>query len=125
MLSSQIALSNGLTFLAYATGIIFILISVFLIKLLIDMSRLTKNLDSTLDIVKVELEPTLKEIKESLQSINSFVKSADQRVDSAKKLLIDTVGLGANALSKLKNVSGSLVCGALKGFTTIFKLFSK
>ena len=125
MFSSQLALNNGLTFLAYSTGIIFILISVFLIKLLIDLSRLTKNLDTTLNMVKSELEPTLQEVKASLQSINSFVKSADQRVNSLKNTVLGGFGIGMGAISKLKNASGSIVNGALKGFTTILKLFSK
>lgn len=122
---SETALNNGLTFLVCTTGIVLILVSVFLIKLLIDLSRFTKNLDSTLDMVKTELEPTIQEIKASLKSINAFVKSADQRVDSFKRAFADSFGFGVSAVSKLKNASGALISGAVKGFTTVYKMFSK
>ena len=122
---SETALNNGLTFLVYTTGIVLILVSVFLIKLLIDLSRFTKNLDSTLDMVKTELEPTIQEIKASLKSINAFVKSADQRVDSFKRAFADSFGFGVSAVSKLKSASGALISGAVKGFTTVYKMFSK
>ena len=38
-------LYQGLTFLAYSTGVIVILVGVMLVKLLYDLSHLTKNID--------------------------------------------------------------------------------
>ena len=122
---SETALHNGLIFLVYTTGIVLILISVFLIKLLIDLSRFTKNMNDTLNVVKNELEPTLSELKASLKSINAFVKSTDEKVDTFKKALTDTLGFGISAATKIKNVSGAIITGAMKGFITAYKLFSK
>ena len=122
---SETALHNGLLFLIYTTSIVLILVSVFLIKLLIDLSRFTKNINSTLDILKTELEPTLAEIKESLKSINAFIKSTDAKVDTFKKALTDTFGFGFTAVTKLKNISGAIINGAVKGFLTTYKLFTK
>ncbi len=122
---AETALNNSLIFLIYITSIVLILVSVFLIKLLIDLSRFTKNMNTTLDVVKNELEPTLMELKASLKSINSFVKSADEKVDTFKKAITDSFGLGIAAVTKLKNVSGTIITGAVKGFLTAYKLFSK
>lgn len=122
---AETALNNSLIFLIYTTSIVLILVSVFLIKLLIDLSRFTKNMNTTLDVVKNELEPTLMELKASLKSINSFVKSADEKVDTFKKAITDSFGLGIAAVTKLKNVSGTIITGAVKGFLTAYKLFSK
>ena len=47
-------LYHGLTFLSYATGVIVILVGVMLVKLLFDLSKLTKNIDETTTIVKTE-----------------------------------------------------------------------
>ena len=47
ILFSQIALNQGLTFLAWATGIVVIVIAVYLIKLLIDLRELAQNLNET------------------------------------------------------------------------------
>ena len=122
---SETALNNGLIFLIYTTGIVLILVSVFLIKLLIDLSRFTKNMNSTLDVVKNELEPTLLELKASLKSINAFVKSTDERIDTFKKAVTGTFGLGISAVTKVKNMSGAIITGAIRGFLTAYKLFSK
>ena len=53
-------LYQGLTFLSYSTGVIVILVGVMLVKVLFDVSKLTRNIDETTTIVKTELEPTLK-----------------------------------------------------------------
>ena len=52
---SQIALNHGLTFLVWTTGIIFIVVAGFIVKLLIDLSALAKNLKETSNIVNTEL----------------------------------------------------------------------
>ena len=59
---SQIALNQGLTFLAWVTGIIVIVVAVFLVKLLIDLSALAKNLNQTSILLNTELKPTLGEL---------------------------------------------------------------
>ena len=60
-----VQLYQGLTFLAYTTGIIIILVGVMLVKVLYDISHLTRNIDETTTIIKTELEPTLKNINKS------------------------------------------------------------
>lgn len=125
MIESQATLNTSLTFLAYTSGIILILVSIFLIKLLIDLSTFTKNLNNTLEMAKTELEPTLREIQVSLKSINSFVKSADQRVDSLRKGLLDTLGIGSTVFGKMKDATWSAVIGAVKGFQLVTKMFQK
>ena len=81
---SQIALNHGLTFLTWATGIVIIVVAGFLVKLLIDLSALAKNLNETSIIVNTELKPTLKELNQTLNSINEIVKSTDKGVGDFK-----------------------------------------
>ncbi len=57
-----------------------------MVKLLIDLSKLAKNVDETTSMVKEEMEPTLKELNKALQSINSIAENADKRVDSLAKM---------------------------------------
>lgn len=125
MIESQETLNTSLTFLAYTSGVILIIVSLFLIKLLVDLSALAKNLNETLEMTKKELEPTLREIQASLKSINAFVKSADQRVGSLKKGILDTFGIGSTVLGKVKDTAWSAVTGAIKGFQLASKLFQK
>lgn len=123
METSHILLNQGLTFLAISTGIILIVVSGFLVKLLIDLSKLTKNLDETTTIVKAEIEPTMKEFNEALKSINSIAQNADKQVDSLTKLVENIMGASALALSRAKDLSGGLLKGLIKGLGTILKLF--
>ncbi len=74
METSQIFLNQGLTFLAVATGIIVIIVGGFLIKLLIDLTKLAKNVDETAVIIKSEIQPTLQELTNTMKSINSIAQ---------------------------------------------------
>ena len=115
---SQIALNQGLTFLAWATGIIIIVVAGFLVKLLIDLSKLAKNLNETSIIVNTELKPTLKELNQTLSSINEIVKNTDKGVLDFKTAV-------GKFFDKTKIGSGTLLGGLVKGFSTAYKLFKK
>ncbi len=115
---SQVILNNGVTFLAVATGIIVIVVGWFLVKLLMDLSVLTKNLNETSILMNTELKPTLKELNETMHSINSLVQSTNDGVGNVR------VGF-ENALTKTKAFSESLLGGFLKGFMTVYSLFIK
>jgi uncharacterized protein YoxC len=125
METSQIILNHGITFLAVATGIIFVVVGGFLIKLLIDLSKLTKNIDETTTIVKSEIEPTLKEFNNALKSINSIAQNADKQVGSLAKLFETILGTGVLALNRAKEFSGGFLKSFAKGLVTVIKLFMK
>ena len=115
---SQIALNQGLTFLAWATGIIVLVVGGFLVKLLIDLSALTKNLNETSNIVNTELKPTLNGINQTLSSINEIIKNTDKGVGDIKSAV-------GKVFDKTKALSGSIFGGIVKGFMTAYKLFKK
>lgn len=125
METSHILLYQGLTFLACATGVMLIIVGGFLIKLLIDLSKLTKNVDETTTIVKAEIEPTLKELNKALTSINTIAQNADKQVDSLAKTFENVLGAGVLAISRAKTLSGGLIKGLVKGLVTAIKLFMK
>ena len=115
---SQIALNQGLTFLVWTTGVVLIVVAVFLIKLLFDLSKLSKNVNQTTEILNTELKPTLEAVTETLNTVNNLVKTTDQGFDSAKSAL-------EKLISKTKAFSGSMFVGFLKCFVSILVLFSK
>jgi predicted PurR-regulated permease PerM len=111
---SQISLNNALTFLVYASGIFVVVIGAFLVKLLIDLSTLVKNANTTTEILNVELKPTLQELNETLAAVNAIVKTTDRGVDNVKALMEKTFG-------KTK----TLVSGVVQGFKSVFELFRR
>ncbi len=115
---SQIALNHGLTFLAWATGIIVIVVGGFLVKLLIDLSALAKNLNEISTIVNTELKPTLTNVNETLNSINEIIKNTNNGVGDVKSAI-------GRIVDKTKMISGSLIGGLLNGFATMYKIFKK
>lgn len=115
---SQIALNQGLTFLVWSTGIILIVVAGFLVKFLIDLSALAKNLNQTSIIVNTELKPTLQELNQTLSSINEIVKNTDKGVGDFKTAIVGLV-------DKTRVVSGTLFGGLIKGFATAYKMFKK
>ena len=114
---SQVILNHGLTFLVVVTAILLCIVGYFLIKLLKDLSVLTKNLNETSEILNNDLRPTLKELNETLRSVNSIIQSTDEGVGNVK------LGI-ANALTKTKEISSNLFGGFIKCFMTIYSLFA-
>ncbi|MBR2525228.1 DUF948 domain-containing protein [bacterium] len=125
METSQILLNNGLAFLAISTGVMFVVVGGFLIKLIIDMSKLARNVDETTTVVRNELRPTLREVNESLHTLNDFMKSTDKGIDKMRDAMENVFGISSATFSKLKFLSGSLAKGLYKGFSTVVKMFQK
>ncbi len=125
METSQIFLNNGLIFLVIATGVIIFIVGGFLVKLLIDLSKLTKNVDDTTSIIKSEIEPTLKEFNQALKSINAIAKSADEKVDSIAKLFETVLGTGNLIFTRVKKMSGGVIKNFIKGLIYTIKFFVK
>ncbi len=115
---SQIILNNGLTFLIIVTAILLIIIGVYVVKLLKDVSELAKNVNETSLILNTELKPTLKELNETIHSINTIVQTTDEGVGSVKSSI-------ENAITKTKTFSESLLGGFFKGFMTVYSLIKR
>lgn len=115
-------LYQSLTFLAYATGIIVILVGGMLIKVLFDLSKLTKNVNETAEIVKEELTPTLKNINKSVAIVSGIIIKADEGVNKVKDFIKKTP---LNILCKLSSITGSVAKGFTTGLSTAFKFFTK
>ena len=115
-------LYQGLTFLAYSTGIVVILVGGMLVALLFNLSKLVWNLNDTTEIVKTELTPTLKNINKSVEILSGIVIKTDEGINKVKDFLMKSP-LGK--LSKLSGVMGSLGKGFISGLCTAFKCFTK
>lgn len=115
-------LYQGLTFLSYATGVIVILVGVMLVKVLFDVSKLTKNLDETTTIVRTELEPTLKNVRKSVEIVSGIIIKADEGVQKVRNFISKTP---LKLLGKLTSLTGKATKGFFGGLCTAFKMFSK
>ena len=115
-------LYNGLTFLSYATGVIVILVGCMLVKVLFDVSSLTKNLNETTTIVKTELEPTLKNINKSVEIVSGVIIKADEGMQKMKDFISKTP---LKLVGQLSKFSGKAMKGFFSGLCSAFKTFSK
>ncbi len=115
-------LYQGLTFLAYATGIIVILVGAMLVKVLFDLSKLTRNIDETTTIVKTELEPTLKNVNKSVEIISGLIIKTDESINKIKDFMSKTP---LKFLGKLTTLTGKATKGFFSGLCMAFKMFSK
>lgn len=111
----------GILILAAVTVTLLVILAGFIIKLFIDTDKLINNVNEVTIIVKNGVEPTLKELKETLENVNSIAKQADKQVDAIKKVFSVALGTGGLAFCGLKNISG----GFLKGIMSGFKLFRR
>ena len=115
-------LYNGLTFLAYATGVIIILVGVMLVKVLYDISHLTKNLDETTTIVKTELEPTLKNINKSVEIVSGIIIKTDEGFKKVKEFVSKTP---LKLIGQFSKLTGKAAKGFFGGLCSAFKMFAK
>ena len=115
-------LYQGLTFLSYSTGVIVILVGVMLVKVLFDISKLTRNVDETTTIIKTELEPTLKNINKSVEIVSGMIIKTDENIQKVKKFISKTPLKFIGQISKL---SGKAAKGFFGGLCSAFKYFAK
>lgn len=115
-------LYQGLTFLAYATGVIVILVGVMIVKVLFDLSKLTQNINETTEIVKTELTPTLKNVNKSVEILSGIIIKTDEGINKIKNV-IKKSPLGI--ISKITSATGSLAKGFFSGLGAAIKMFKK
>ncbi len=115
-------LYQGLTFLSYSTGIIVILVGIMLVKVLFDISKLTRNVDETTTIVKTELEPTLKNINKSVEIVSGMIIKTDAGIQKMRDFISKTP---LKLVGQLTKLSGKAAKGFFGGLCSAFKTFSK
>ena len=115
-------LYQGLTFLAYATGVIVIIVGIMLVKVLFDISKLTNNINETAEVVKEELVPTLKNVNKSVEIISGIIIKADEGVNKIKEFIANSP---LRILTKLSTISGSVAKGFFGGLFAGLKSFGK
>jgi predicted PurR-regulated permease PerM len=117
MEAAQIAL----LVLVSVSTIVIITVSVFLIRLLIDLSKLAKTVISAGEIIQKELEPTLRELRTAAVSVNSIIDGANRQISVLRKALMGVAGATKNVGTKM----GGLFSGLAKGISMGIKLFRK
>ena len=103
--TSQIALNQSLTFLSWTVGIVVFVVGVFLTKLIIDLSILSKSLLQTSKILNEELKPTIEELKQTLtnkvcdvepENLEFVTNSRQQNCLTKARASLDQALLAAN-----------------------------
>ena len=113
-------LYQSLTFLAYASGVIIILVGVMLFKVLLDCSKLTNNLNETTNMLKEELLPTIKNVNKSVEIISGIIIKTDEGVNKVKEFIANSP---LKILAKLSTLSGTVTKSFIGGLFAGLKLF--
>ncbi|GEM_PF-5263810 len=118
-------LSQGLTFLAWTCAGFLIIVGIFVVKLLFDLSRLVVSLKKSADIVHTELNPIMKNVNESTTTINNFVQGTSKRVGRITDLYDHVSDAVIASVTKVSALSGFLAKSAVKGAFSAVKSFLK
>lgn len=108
--TSQIALNQSLTFLSWTVGIVVFVVGVFLTKLIIDLSILSKSLLETSKILNDELKPTIHELKIAVKSVLSITQTAEDGINKVK-----------SAISSIKETKNRVKNNIKSGFSNFFQ----
>lgn len=114
-------LSQSLTFLAWTTAGFLIVVGVFVVKLLFDLSRLTVSLNKSADIVKTDLEPIMKNVSEAVGTVNKLVQSTDKKVGKVSEAYDKVSKIVIKAVTKASTMSGYLLKEVFKGICSGLK----
>jgi len=103
------------------TIVVLIVVSVFLVKLLIDLSKLTKNIDETVTITRNELLPTVRKVNHIVDLVSNIVEGTEKQYTIVKNALTSGIGSISKVMTRTKGLFGGLVSGLLAGM----KLFKR
>lgn len=98
-----------------------IVMFIFATKLLIDVSKLVKNIDDASFTLKNELELTIKEINVAIKNVNQLTEKPSFKMNILSKLLTNALSISTLGMCALKGMSGGLT----SGFITGLKMFMK
>jgi len=76
------SIQQPLEFLIYTSVVLIIITGVFLIKLLIDLSGLAISMQNFVKATQEELEPTIKELKNTLVNINRLSSNVTDQLNN-------------------------------------------
>lgn len=113
-----VLLQQSLIFFTYTTSVVLIILAIFFIKLLIELSNLTQVFQKIATIVDNELEPTLKELQTALKNVNAVATSADEKVEAIKNNVNAVITPLQSGFAKFK-------LNLLKGVAEGIKMFQK
>lgn len=121
----DIQLTQGLTFLAWTSVAFLVLIGLFLIRFLLNLSRLINNINKSAEIIKQEIEPILKNIGESAETINRIVQDTDKKVGKFAEAYDKVSNIVIASVTRASALSGIVIKTVLKGICIILKRLLK
>lgn len=117
------SLIKPLELLIYSSIVMFIVITVFLVRLLADLTTLSKSLNGLALIVKHEAEPTLREFKKALININSIASTADKQVGVLNQVVSQGMSLFSGSSSGIASKTKIIAASLKQGFMVGLKAF--
>lgn len=112
---------TSLVALLVVTTIVIIILGALLARLIVNLTILSRNVDSIAQSVQSEVQPTLKELREAAHSINSIANNADAQFAGVQNTLKGVLGASTLVGAKMKGLVG----GLLKGVSFGINLFNK
>lgn len=103
------------------TTLVILVLGILTAKLVLNLTILSKNVDSIAQSVQSEIQPTLKELREAAQSINSIANNADTQFSGFQSTLKNVLGASSLVGCKMRGLMNGLV----KGINFGMNLFSK
>ena len=113
--------NTSIIILLLTTTVCIVVLSIFVVKLVISVTKLSDNANTIATSVSKEIEPTLQELKEAAKSINSIANNADTKFQNAKMGIASALGLSACFGGKIKD----FIQGISKGVSFGMKMFKK
>lgn len=111
-------LQQALIFSIYTTTIVVVVIGVFLAKLLIELTTLSKTSKSAVEMLQKELEPTIAELQTAIKNVNTIASTADEKVEAFRNNVNSIINPLQSGVAKFKL---TFLKGIAKGINLFLK----
>jgi uncharacterized protein YoxC len=121
----NISLQQALTVFLYVASVTFLIITIFVIKLCIDLSSLAKSMQNLIVVIKHDLGPTMKEFKRALVNINTIADSTGTQFKGLNSAINGGLNVLSNSTKDLSDRARLVVASIRQGFYAGLKAFLK
>jgi len=95
--------------------ILFVILTVFIVKLLKETTLAMTSIKELTDLTKQELKPALVSINNILATVNNVSNATNRQLDLVKKILTTLLGASCAAFGTMKS-KGGFFNGLMSGF---------
>lgn len=114
MVNISDSLQQSLTVFVYIAAFLLVCISILLVKVFFDLSKLIISVDNLVEIINYEFTPTIREVQKTLKHISSISDNADKQIIKISGTIDSATNTTSSVMTRAKIGLSSVIAGLLE-----------